>query len=282
MVKFKPVKRPDARTAAAGRRSASAMPAPPAANPMLMVVAVVGWLGSAVALVMLLMGNAAQHRMMAEIQRQREAERETIQREAEVAEATIKSRMEAMQKQVNAASDEVSAMLKAAQEAEQQLAELSAQAAAATDAVGSAEAAAAAASAGAGGAGEVLSSVSDALQELERQRAGLIAQYRKGFEALQNDLESRLERGGNALWQYYNGRRHTPFGPAAGYLAGEAFYSERRLNEARRAYGDVIKHFADTAYAGASRQRLDQIEAGEPYDDAGKLGVTPYKALSFR
>ena len=129
-------------------------------------------------------------------------------------------------------------------------------------------------------AGGGLEGLTKKLDDLNREKRRLVDEYVQHYKDMQAAFEEKISRPEPDLMRaFYTTHRHTPFGPAAGYIAAEKLYEAKRSKDALRFYEDVQKRYPDSSYAEMCMNRIAEIQARKKYEGEVPTDFTPYKAL---
>jgi chromosome segregation ATPase len=244
-----------------------------------LVIAIIGWVGTVVGLLGIIRANTVQNAAMARLRAGISGRVEELQQKADVFREKLSARQAQLEQELNAANEalsnlklEVSKLEKAIADDAPLVADLEADLAPLQQELKTAQEARELADAG-------LSEVQRELAAVAKVRNRLADEYKARFNQLREELEEAMERSPASVRMFYNTHRHTPFGAAAGYYAAEGLYAAREYESAFRIYVEVARRYPESVYAKASQDRVAQMQKKVRWGPGPALGIVPYKPL---
>ncbi len=281
MVKIKNVKRsaPSARPTAK-RRAARARKGPSTAG---LVIGILGWVCSLTAVVITIVDVKKCDAEFARIRTSLPGELAKLQDSVNVRKAEISEKKTVLTKSINEHIATQAELVPKVKSGERAVAELEPQAESLSRTEGKLREDVGAIKEDAGLTGEGVNDLKTRLQEAQKAQERLIDEYRKRYREMKAQFEEKRARPEPEwLRAFYGTHRHTPFGPAAGYLTGEKLFEKRRSDDARRYYQDVARRYPDSRYGKLALHRIQQIESKIPFEPhSPPVAFTPYRAPAF-
>jgi TolA-binding protein len=274
------------RTGGGGRRRTRAAAVPVAVPPSSgggagVVIGIIGWLFAVGTLGFAGMQHSKFGNQQADIRRDRDARLEKLQADVKVRQETLDSRRKEVAAAIAAEVDGQSSTIRSRKTTGLVSGKM---AEAADEVAGEQDKLAAAAEAkakAADAAGVTLSALQKEVRAAEKEKRRLKNDYARRYRDLRNKFEAKAEHPEPAqIKLFFKQYAHSPFGPAAGFLAAEKLYERGELENAARQYQEVIRRYPQTGYATQARTRAAQAKGKEKFEKTS-FSFEPYKALSF-
>ncbi len=230
------------------------------------VLGTVGWILASAFLVLVILSSRKQQTERRRIQADLVAKTAEIQASVETRQEQISQRKQMLEKQINGEIEKQEKALAEMETLKRELAELDPDVAELERSHSKLNKGVAALQEDVAITGEGLQDLRDRLRKLEGRRDALKEEYRRRFQTMKQDFDTRKKRSEpEALRQFYGSHGHTVFAPAAGFFAAEKLYVKKRSKEALRLYNDVLRKYPDSPYAEECKGRIERIRARQPY-----------------
>jgi TolA-binding protein len=263
--------------------SVPAAPVKPPANPVVMIIALIGWILAAVALFGAISANSTQQAVLQEIQDSLPEKMAAMQAEVNAKTRTFNTSGQETATKIEEKNTTISELFTEVQELEIEANKLSEERAALEKKLTETKQLKAANEAALAETQKQLEETTAQLIKISNKKDKAKAYYRKHYAALESKLRDLVDSGGgNQVKHFFYTYSHTPFGPAAGFHAGDKLYKERASADARKVFERVARQYPGSSYSGAAKDRLEELNARVPYADASSPpGISAYNALQF-